>query len=59
MPLRTFRSTYRDPRGKVRDWEHAERSTRPKSSEIDGVGIVAVIQKATGMQRHVEETTLR
>ncbi|CCD46788.1 hypothetical protein QC760_009234 [Botrytis cinerea] len=41
-------STYRDPRGKVRDWEHAERSTRPKSSEIDGVGIVAVIQKATG-----------
>ncbi|KAM0128153.1 hypothetical protein ACHAPC_009102 [Botrytis cinerea] len=59
MPLRTFRSTYRDPRGKVRDWEHAERSTRPKSSEIDGVGIVAVIQKATGMQRHVDETTLR
>ncbi|KAF7930499.1 uncharacterized protein EAE98_004899 [Botrytis deweyae] len=41
-------STYRDPRGKVRDWEHAERSTRPKSSEIDGVGIVAIIQKETG-----------
>ncbi|TGO29789.1 hypothetical protein BPAE_0011g00610 [Botrytis paeoniae] len=41
-------STYRDPRGKIRDWEHAERSTRPKSSEIDGVGIVAIIQKETG-----------
>ncbi|TGO84118.1 hypothetical protein BPOR_0547g00070 [Botrytis porri] len=41
-------STYRDPRGKVRNWEHAERSTRPKSSEIDGVGIVAIIQKETG-----------
>ncbi|KAF7935606.1 hypothetical protein BELL_0112g00130 [Botrytis elliptica] len=49
-------STYRDPRGKVRDWEHAERSTRPKSSEIDGVGIVAIIQKETGpelvLQKH-------
>ncbi|KAF7959660.1 hypothetical protein EAE96_001275 [Botrytis aclada] len=41
-------STYRDPRGKVRNWEHAERSTRPKSSEIDGVGLVAIIQKETG-----------
>ncbi|KAF7899612.1 hypothetical protein EAF00_003948 [Botryotinia globosa] len=41
-------STYRDPRGNVRNWEHAERSTRPKSSEIDGVGIVAIIQKETG-----------
>ncbi|EDO00944.1 hypothetical protein SS1G_03418 [Sclerotinia sclerotiorum 1980 UF-70] len=41
-------STYRDPRGKVRDWEHAERATRPKSSEVDGVGIVAIIQKESG-----------
>ncbi|KAF7865372.1 hypothetical protein EAF04_006349 [Stromatinia cepivora] len=41
-------STYRDPRGKVRDWEHAERATRPKSSEVDGVGIIAIIQKDTG-----------
>ncbi|PQE25171.1 ADP-ribose pyrophosphatase protein [Rutstroemia sp. NJR-2017a BVV2] len=32
-----FRSTYRDPRGKVRSWEHAERVTRPKSSTVDGL----------------------
>ncbi|KAJ8068948.1 hypothetical protein OCU04_002629 [Sclerotinia nivalis] len=44
-------STYRDPRGKVRDWEHAERATRPKSSEVDGVGIVAIIQKETVLQK--------
>ncbi|RAL64858.1 hypothetical protein DID88_001454 [Monilinia fructigena] len=41
-------STYRDPQGKVRDWEHAERATRPKSSDVDGVGIVAIIKKETG-----------
>lgn len=43
------RSTYRDPRGKVRDWEHAERAHRAKSSSVDGVGIVAVIEKETGI----------
>ncbi|PQE30203.1 ADP-ribose pyrophosphatase protein [Rutstroemia sp. NJR-2017a WRK4] len=41
-------STYRDPRGKVRSWEHAERVTRPKSSTVDGVGIVAIIEKESG-----------
>ena len=41
-------TTYTDPLGKSRTWEHAERSTRPKNSPIDGVGIVAILQKSTG-----------
>lgn len=27
-----------------RDWESAERLTRPKGSDIDGVGVVAILQ---------------
>ena len=42
------RTTYIDPLGKQRTWESAERSTRPKKSLIDGVGIVAVLQKSSG-----------
>ncbi|MCJ1392828.1 hypothetical protein MMC18_005700 [Xylographa bjoerkii] len=40
--------TYRDPTGQHRTWESAERSTRPPNSSIDGVGIVAILQKPTG-----------
>lgn len=43
-----FRTTYTDPLGKERTWESAERSTRPKNSPIDGVGIVAILQKPSG-----------
>ncbi|KUI60856.1 ADP-ribose pyrophosphatase [Cytospora mali] len=39
---------YKDPTGKTRDWESAERSTRPRGSDIDGVGIVAILEKSTG-----------
>ncbi|KKY35773.1 putative adp-ribose pyrophosphatase [Diaporthe ampelina] len=39
---------YKDPRGRTREWESAERSTRPKGSDIDGVGIVAILEKDTG-----------
>ncbi|KAF6239138.1 hypothetical protein HO173_003011 [Letharia columbiana] len=41
-------TTYTDPLGKRRTWESAERSTRPKNSPIDGVGIVAILQKPSG-----------
>lgn len=41
-------TTYKDPLGKERTWEHAERSTRPKDSPVDGVGIVAILQKDSG-----------
>ncbi|KAK3311004.1 NUDIX hydrolase domain-like protein [Chaetomium strumarium] len=42
------KKTYRDPNGVKRTWESAERRTRPKDSEIDGVGIVAILEKETG-----------
>ena len=45
-----FRTTYTDPLGKRRTWESAERSTRPKNSPIDGVGIVAILQKPSGLE---------
>ncbi|KAK0737386.1 hypothetical protein B0T21DRAFT_383369 [Apiosordaria backusii] len=38
---------YRDPKGITRTWESAERRTRPKASGIDGVGIVAILEKPT------------
>ncbi|KFX93082.1 hypothetical protein V490_05015 [Pseudogymnoascus sp. VKM F-3557] len=42
------KSTYTDPKGRSRTWEHAERRTRPKGSDIDGVGILAILEKLTG-----------
>lgn len=41
-----IRITFVDPNKKTRNWESAERLTRPKGSEVDGVGIVAVLEKA-------------
>ncbi|KAI1379969.1 MutT/nudix family protein [Hypoxylon crocopeplum] len=40
--------TYKDPKSQTRTWESAERTTRPKNSDIDGVGIVAILEKPTG-----------
>lgn len=42
------RTTYIGADNKTRDWESAARLTRPKGSLIDGVGIVAVLEKETG-----------
>ncbi|KAK3372319.1 NUDIX hydrolase domain-like protein [Podospora didyma] len=42
------KTTYKDPKGVTRTWEFAERRTRPKGSDIDGVGIVAILEKETG-----------
>jgi 8-oxo-dGTP pyrophosphatase MutT (NUDIX family) len=38
------RTTYTDPHSVTRTWESCERLTRPKGSDIDGVGIVAILQ---------------
>ncbi|OTA58570.1 NUDIX domain-containing protein [Hypoxylon sp. EC38] len=40
--------TYADSKSQTRTWESAERTTRPKNSDIDGVGIVAILEKPTG-----------
>jgi len=42
------RTTYNSADNKTRDWESAERRTRPKGSLIDGVGIVAILEKPGG-----------
>ncbi|CAM1506119.1 Fc.00g057600.m01.CDS01 [Cosmosporella sp. VM-42] len=44
------KTTYTDPQGVTRTWESAERRTRPKDADIDGVGIVAILDKPTGKE---------
>lgn len=46
--IRLKKITYTDPLGKTRDWESAERTTRASSAQVDGVGVVAILQKPTG-----------
>ncbi|CRK21948.1 hypothetical protein BN1723_013401 [Verticillium longisporum] len=46
--IKLTKLTYRDPAGQTRTWESAERRTRPSGSDIDAVGIVAIMQKASG-----------
>ncbi len=48
MRILTFRTTFTDPKGKTRNWESAERRTRPAGSHVDGVGIVAILEKENG-----------
>lgn len=43
-----IKTTYTDPLSKTRTWEHAERPTRPANSDIDGVGILAILEKESG-----------
>ncbi|KLP05091.1 Uncharacterized protein Y057_13160 [Fusarium fujikuroi] len=46
--IKLSKITYRDPTGTSRTWESAERLTRPKTADIDGVGIVAILPLPTG-----------
>ncbi|PSK51678.1 ADP-ribose pyrophosphatase [Elsinoe australis] len=46
--VKLVKTTYNSADNKTRDWESAERMTRPKNSLIDGVGIVAILEKANG-----------
>ncbi|KAJ2974008.1 hypothetical protein NUW58_g8798 [Xylaria curta] len=40
--------TYNDYKNNTRTWESAERTTRAESSHVDGVGILAILEKPTG-----------
>ncbi|KAF3940961.1 hypothetical protein ABW19_dt0206940 [Dactylella cylindrospora] len=42
--VRLVKISYNDPNATPRTWESSERLTRPKDSESDGVGIIAVLQ---------------
>lgn len=46
--MRLLEIKYQDPNGVERTWESAERQTRPKGCDIDGVGIMAILEKPTG-----------
>ncbi|KAH7493882.1 NUDIX hydrolase domain-like protein [Fusarium oxysporum f. sp. albedinis] len=46
--IKLSKITYHDPTGTSRTWESAERLTRPKTADIDGVGIVAILPLPTG-----------
>ncbi|OQE19469.1 hypothetical protein PENSTE_c015G09531 [Penicillium steckii] len=45
---RLVKTIYTDPLGVERTWESGERQTRPANCEIDGVGIVTILNKSTG-----------
>ncbi|KAK7983975.1 hypothetical protein PG989_011377 [Apiospora arundinis] len=49
--IKLLKVDYTDARGKQRTWETAERRTRPKDGDIDGVGIVAILEKSTGQEK--------
>ncbi|KAI1080106.1 NUDIX hydrolase domain-like protein [Whalleya microplaca] len=48
--MKLVKLTYSDSKSQTRTWESAERTTRPKSSDIDGVGIVAILEMPEGPQ---------
>ncbi|KAG6002178.1 hypothetical protein E4U54_000939 [Claviceps lovelessii] len=48
--IKLTKITYQDPNGTSRTWESAERLTRPQGAEVDGVGIVAILDKPTGKE---------
>lgn len=39
------KTTYMDPSGRVRTWETAKRTTRPRNTDADGVGIIAILRR--------------
>ncbi|KAI5467964.1 NUDIX hydrolase domain-like protein [Mariannaea sp. PMI_226] len=48
--IKLIKIEYQDPIGVTRTWESSERRTRPKDADIDGVGIVAILDKPTGKE---------
>ncbi|KAH9895359.1 NUDIX domain-containing protein [Xylariomycetidae sp. FL2044] len=46
---------YEDERGQLRTWEGTRRPTRPKTSAVDAVQILAVLQRPTGPEVLLEK----
>ncbi|KAG7810740.1 hypothetical protein KL921_002368 [Ogataea angusta] len=46
--LQLSKIDYVSPDGKARQWEMASRRTRPEGTSVDGVGIIAIIEKDSG-----------
>ncbi len=49
------RITYQDQNGKIRTWEGSRRTTRPKTSLVDAIHIVAILDKPTGPELLLEK----
>ncbi|KAJ5416056.1 hypothetical protein N7465_004751 [Penicillium sp. CMV-2018d] len=49
------KTNYIDPNGVKRDWESAERQTRPTDSPVDGVNIVAFLNQKNGSEILLEK----
>ncbi|KAI1080579.1 ADP-ribose pyrophosphatase [Whalleya microplaca] len=47
--------TYEDETGRIRTWEATRRPNRPKTSNVDGVQMIAVLQKLTGPELLLEK----
>ncbi|KAK3396001.1 NUDIX hydrolase domain-like protein [Sordaria brevicollis] len=52
---RLIKTTYIGPDGVTRTWEHAERTTRPKGTDFDGVSVIAILEKDTGREILLEK----
>ncbi|KAH7316839.1 NUDIX hydrolase domain-like protein [Stachybotrys elegans] len=52
--IKLVKLTYQDANKVTRTWESAERRTRPPNGEIDGVGVVAILDKETGPELLVQ-----
>ncbi|XP_053097642.1 ADP-sugar pyrophosphatase isoform X2 [Pangasianodon hypophthalmus] len=39
------KTTYVDPSGSTRIWESVKRTTRPSNTDVDGVGIIAILKR--------------
>ncbi|KAF1344632.1 NUDIX hydrolase domain-like protein [Delphinella strobiligena] len=46
--IQLIKTTYTSADGKTREWESAVRSTRPKESLVDAVGVIAILEKSSG-----------
>ncbi|KAI1738141.1 ADP-ribose pyrophosphatase [Xylaria scruposa] len=46
--IKLVKLTYNDYKNQTRTWESAERTTRAQGSGVDGVGILAILEKPSG-----------
>ncbi|KAK6210808.1 ADP-ribose diphosphatase [Pestalotiopsis sp. IQ-011] len=53
--LKLVKINYEDAHGKPRTWEAMKRPTRPKSSAVDAIQILAILEKPTGPEVLLEK----
>ncbi|KAK6066614.1 ADP-ribose pyrophosphatase [Seiridium cupressi] len=53
--LKLVKINYQDAHGNARTWEAMKRPTRPKSSVVDAIQILAILEKSTGPEVLLEK----